>query len=92
MKYFLGIEVITVNSGVCLNQRKYCLELFHEFDMLWCNAVKTPLDVIWLLKKILLFIVLILFVNITEFQKLIGKLIYLIISRPYIAYVVQILS
>lgn len=31
LKYFLGIEVLHVNGGVFLNQRKYCLELLHEF-------------------------------------------------------------
>lgn len=89
LKYFLGIEVIDVEHGVCLTQRKYCLELLHEFGMLACKPVKTPLeancvigqnDNDYLLQ------------NITEFQKLIGKLIYLTITRPDIAYTVQTLS
>jgi len=44
LKFFLGIEVIDIGRGVCLTQRKYCLELFHEFGMLGCKPVKTPLD------------------------------------------------
>ena len=34
LKYFLGIEVLRNDNGVCLNQRKYCMELLHEFGML----------------------------------------------------------
>lgn len=44
LKYFLGIEVIDTNNGVCLNQRIYCLELLHKFGMLSCKPVKTPLE------------------------------------------------
>ncbi|KAI3750087.1 hypothetical protein L2E82_20712 [Cichorium intybus] len=89
LKFFLGIEVIDVKNGVCLTQRKYCLELLHEFGMLACKPVKTPLEVNLVANcsendELLL--------NITEFQKLIGKLIYLTITRPDIAYVVQTLS
>nr|KAJ0195950.1 hypothetical protein LSAT_V11C700347840 [Lactuca sativa] len=44
LKYFLGIEVIKTGQGICLNQRKYCLELLQEFGMLACKPVKTPLE------------------------------------------------
>ncbi|GJU09497.1 ribonuclease H-like domain-containing protein [Tanacetum coccineum] len=43
LKYFLGIEVLKTKTGLCLNQRKYCLELLHEFDLLACRPVVTPL-------------------------------------------------
>ncbi|XP_052622580.1 retrovirus-related Pol polyprotein from transposon RE1 isoform X1 [Lactuca sativa] len=44
LKYFLGIEVLRTEKGICLNQRKYCMELLHEFGMLACKPVKTPLE------------------------------------------------
>ncbi|GJY31704.1 ribonuclease H-like domain-containing protein [Tanacetum coccineum] len=44
LKYFLGIEVIDIDKGICLNQRKYCLDLLFEFDMLACKPAKTPLQ------------------------------------------------
>ncbi|GJU90552.1 ribonuclease H-like domain-containing protein [Tanacetum coccineum] len=34
LKYFLGIEVIDNDDGVCLSQRKYCLEVLHEYGLL----------------------------------------------------------
>ncbi|GKE70477.1 ribonuclease H-like domain-containing protein, partial [Tanacetum coccineum] len=44
LKYFLGIEVLkTDKGGLCLSQRKYCLELLHDFGLLACNPVSTPL-------------------------------------------------
>lgn len=88
LKYFLRIEVIDVKNGVCLTQWKYYLELLHDFGMLACKPVTTPLEVNVVTgngnNELLQ--------NIIEFQKLIGKLIYLTITRPDIAYVVQTLS
>ncbi|GJV09905.1 ribonuclease H-like domain-containing protein [Tanacetum coccineum] len=43
LKYFLGIEVLKTKSGLCLNQRKHCLELLHEFSLLAYRPVVTPL-------------------------------------------------
>nr|GEX71995.1 ribonuclease H-like domain-containing protein [Tanacetum cinerariifolium] len=43
MKYFLGIEVLDNANGICMTQRKYCLELIHEFGLLAAKHVTTPL-------------------------------------------------
>nr|GEW61493.1 ribonuclease H-like domain-containing protein [Tanacetum cinerariifolium] len=43
MKYFLGIEVFDDSNGICMTQRKYCLELIHEFGLLAAKSVTTPL-------------------------------------------------
>ncbi|GJV48882.1 ribonuclease H-like domain-containing protein [Tanacetum coccineum] len=37
LKYFLGIEVLDTFNGVCLNQRKYCLELIDDLVYLLAN-------------------------------------------------------
>nr|GEW64091.1 ribonuclease H-like domain-containing protein [Tanacetum cinerariifolium] len=37
------IEVLKVSGGLCLSQRKYCLELLHDFGLLACRHVLTPL-------------------------------------------------
>ena len=90
-KYFLGIEVIETENGVCLSQRKYCLDLLYEFGLLACKPSADPLeqsvhitsetsDTDPLLD------------NITEYQKLMGKLIYLTHTRPDISYDVHCLS
>ncbi|KAJ0772240.1 putative RNA-directed DNA polymerase [Helianthus annuus] len=91
LKYFLGIEVLYNKSGVCLNQRKYCLELLSEFGYLACKPIKTPIEQSYLItakiSKNQSFLK-----NVTGFQKLIGKLIYLSLTRPDISYAVQFLS
>ncbi|KAJ0609721.1 putative RNA-directed DNA polymerase [Helianthus annuus] len=91
LKYFLGIEVLYNKSGVCLNQRKYCLELLSEFGYLACKPINTPIEQSYLItakvSKNQSFLK-----NVTGFQKLIGKLIYLSLTRPDISYAVQFLS
>ncbi|KAJ0834657.1 putative RNA-directed DNA polymerase [Helianthus annuus] len=44
LRYFLGLEVLYNNDGICLNQRKYCLELLSEFGYLGCKPVNTPIE------------------------------------------------
>ncbi|GJT21334.1 ribonuclease H-like domain-containing protein [Tanacetum coccineum] len=76
-------------KGICLNQRKYCLELIDEFGLLAgkpsnfpmqpnISLTSKPSDTDPLLD------------NVTEYQKLIGKLIYLTTTRPDIAYTVSL--
>ncbi|GJY56763.1 ribonuclease H-like domain-containing protein [Tanacetum coccineum] len=76
-KYFLGIEVLkTEKDGMCLSQRKYYLEFLHDFGLLACKLVSTPL-----LENIVLahkesnddkFLE-----NVTSYQRIVEKLIYL---------------
>ncbi|GJX25443.1 ribonuclease H-like domain-containing protein [Tanacetum coccineum] len=43
LKYFLGSDVLKTKIGLCLSQRKYCLELLYVFGLLACKPVMTPL-------------------------------------------------
>nr|GEY55466.1 ribonuclease H-like domain-containing protein [Tanacetum cinerariifolium] len=43
LKYFLGIKVIDIDKGICLNKKKYVLDLLSEYGMLACKPAKTPL-------------------------------------------------
>ncbi|GKA90962.1 ribonuclease H-like domain-containing protein [Tanacetum coccineum] len=43
MKISKCIEVINNSNGICMTQRKYCLELIHEFGVLAAKPVTTPL-------------------------------------------------
>ncbi|GKB97156.1 ribonuclease H-like domain-containing protein [Tanacetum coccineum] len=43
LKYFLRIEVVDTEKGICLNQRKYVLNLLSEYGMLACKPVDTLL-------------------------------------------------
>ncbi|GKA36129.1 retrovirus-related pol polyprotein from transposon TNT 1-94 [Tanacetum coccineum] len=37
------IAILKTKTGLCLNQRKYCMELLHEFGLLACRPVVAPL-------------------------------------------------
>ncbi|GJZ07010.1 putative RNA-directed DNA polymerase [Tanacetum coccineum] len=90
LKYFLGIEVLEYGNDICLSQRKYCIELLHEFGMLGYKPTSIPMES----NTVLNFKVSDdpALDNITGYQKLVGKLIYLTHTRPDIAYFVHCLS
>ncbi|GKD60875.1 ribonuclease H-like domain-containing protein, partial [Tanacetum coccineum] len=79
------------DKGIRLNQRKHVLDLSSKYGMLECKPAKTPL-----MTKISISNKATdkdpLLNNITDYQKLMGKLIYLNNTRPYISYVVHCLS
>ncbi|GKC81299.1 ribonuclease H-like domain-containing protein [Tanacetum coccineum] len=91
LKYFLGIKVIDINRGIFLNQRKCVLDLLSDYGMLACKPAKTPL-----MSKLVISNEASdndpILDNITDYQKLMGKLIYLTNTRPDISYVVHCLS
>ncbi|KAK9059410.1 hypothetical protein SSX86_022030 [Deinandra increscens subsp. villosa] len=91
LKYFLGIEVIKTGSGLCLTQRKYCLDLLAEYGLTGCKPVNTPIELNYVVSSGCVKNSAAL-PNITNYQKLIGKLIYLSHTRPDIAYTVHFLS
>nr|GEX18315.1 ribonuclease H-like domain-containing protein [Tanacetum cinerariifolium] len=43
LKYFFRIEVVENDLGLCMSQRKYCLELLHEYGLLATKPVDIPL-------------------------------------------------
>ncbi|GJW94532.1 ribonuclease H-like domain-containing protein [Tanacetum coccineum] len=91
LKYFLGIEIVDTEKGICLNQRKYVLDLLSDYGMLACKPAKTPLPSKLIISNEATEKDLVLD-NITDYQKLMGKLIYLTNTRPDISYVVHCLS
>nr|GEZ51914.1 ribonuclease H-like domain-containing protein [Tanacetum cinerariifolium] len=90
-KYFLGIEVIDTDKGICLNQIKYVLDLVSDYGMLACKPAKTPL-----MSKLVISNEASdndpILDNIIDYQNLMGKLIYLTNTKPDISYVVHCLS
>ncbi|XP_056690240.1 uncharacterized mitochondrial protein AtMg00810-like [Spinacia oleracea] len=88
LRYFLGIEVDRTDDGIFLSQKKYTLDLLEEYGLSQCKALKLPMDSHQKLAA-----------DIGEslphpevYQQLVGKLIYLTITRPDIAYTVHVLS
>ncbi|GJW37080.1 ribonuclease H-like domain-containing protein [Tanacetum coccineum] len=89
--YFLGIEVVENDLGLCMSQRKYCLELLHEYGLLAAR----PVDILLPKNSILRFEGTSddkYLDDFTSYQNLVGKLIYLTNTRPDISYVVPCLS
>ncbi|KAM1805255.1 hypothetical protein EV2_031894 [Malus domestica] len=90
LKYFLGIELANSQEGLFLNQRKYILDLLDllkDSGLIDSKPTRTPLD-----NKLQLSTHSEALSNITKYQRLVGKLIYLTITRPDISYVVSIVS
>ena len=44
LKFFLGIQVAQSNSGVVISQRKYTLDILTDSGMLDCKPIDTPMN------------------------------------------------
>nr|CAD1821571.1 unnamed protein product [Ananas comosus var. bracteatus] len=86
LRYFLGIEVARSKKGIFLSQRKYTLDLLKETCKLASKPLGTPVDIHPDLKKGELID------NVGLYQRLVGRLIYLTITRPDISYAVSLVS
>lgn len=88
LRYFLGIEVARSKQGIFISQRKYVLDLLKETGMLSSKSSETPMDP-----------------NIKfnrddgellhdpgRYRRLVGKFIYLTVTRPDITFAVGIVS
>nr|XP_016471020.1 PREDICTED: uncharacterized mitochondrial protein AtMg00810-like [Nicotiana tabacum] len=100
LKYLLGIELAGSSQGILMHQRKYALELVSELGLGAAKFATTPLDVnvklttheydeytctINNLDDALL-------PDVTSYQRLLGKLLYMTVTKPDIAFIVQTLS
>ncbi|KAL0740173.1 hypothetical protein Bca4012_081686 [Brassica carinata] len=88
LNYFLGIEARRTNNGLHLSQRKYILDLLHQYKMEDANPVTTPMASA---PKLTLTSGTTL-ADPKEYRRLIGSLQYLQFTRLDIAYAVNELS
>jgi Reverse transcriptase (RNA-dependent DNA polymerase) len=87
LRYFLGIEVVRSKKGVILSQQKYVLDLQSDTGMLGCRPVNTQIDPNHKLSEEIGDQV-----EKGQYQRLVGKLIYLTHTRPNISYAVRMVS
>jgi uncharacterized protein (DUF2164 family) len=87
LRYFLGIEAARSKKGVVLSQQKYVLDLLNDTGMLGCRPASTPIDpnhkLIGGIGDQ---------VDRGQYQRLVGRLLYLTHTRPDIAYAVSVVS
>nr|KYP34599.1 hypothetical protein KK1_044433 [Cajanus cajan] len=87
LNYFLGKEVAYSKNGIFISQRKYVLDLLKEIGKLGCRTSTIPIEQnhrIGSEESVP--------VEKAQYQRLVGKLIYLSHTRPDIAYAVSVVS
>ncbi|XP_016178983.1 uncharacterized protein LOC107621482 [Arachis ipaensis] len=88
LKYFLRLEIVKSKEGICLSQRNYTLSLLEDTGFSDCKPTSVPLD------PNIKFTATDgdLLEDAGQYKRLIGRLLYLTISRPDICFAVNKLS
>nr|MCH9869351.1 hypothetical protein [Serratia marcescens] len=89
LRYFLGIEVARKQNDIFISQRKYVLDILSETGLLGCRPVETPMDPNI---KLSAHTSDPPFTDPGRYRRLVGRLIYLTVTRPDIAYAVSRVS
>lgn len=88
VNYFLGLEISRSPAECFVSQKKYTMDLLKEHGLSDANPLKVPMDTHLKLTPTKGTIL----PNPHIYQRLIGKIIYLTVTRPDIAFPVHVLS
>ncbi|KAM2881066.1 hypothetical protein COP2_014191 [Malus domestica] len=88
LKYFLGIEFVRSEKGIFMSQRKYALDILQDSGLLSARPDPFPMEQ----NLVLTSTDGALLNDPTKYRRLIGRLIYLTVTRPNIVYPVRTLS
>jgi hypothetical protein len=88
LRYFLGIELIQFLKGIWLLQRQYALNKLSEYGMTSCKPISIPLEQNVKLSADEGD----LMEDTTMYIHIVGSLIYMTITRPYLSYAVVVVS
>ncbi|KAL3615224.1 hypothetical protein CASFOL_040885 [Castilleja foliolosa] len=88
MRYFLGIELARSSSGIFICQRQYTLDILSDMGLTNCKPAALPMDP----KVHFNFVDGEPLSDATPYRRLVGRLLYLSITRPDISYAIHRLS